>query len=72
MIKALESTPLKVETRVQIQLGVRGNAQVRRSMWIRVDSGRPARWLPFRLVPQRHCPRPQLQPAHELQVDMIR
>ncbi len=30
------------------------------------------RWLPSRLVPHRHGPRAELQPAHELQVDMLR
>src|SRR2546425_12907633 len=28
-----------------------------------------ARWLPSRLIPHRHRPRAELQPAHELQVD---
>jgi hypothetical protein len=28
--------------------------------------------LPFRLIPHRHRPRAKLQPAHELQVDMLR
>jgi hypothetical protein len=30
------------------------------------------RWLPSRLIPHRHCPRAELQPTHELQVDMLR
>ena len=30
------------------------------------------RWLPSRLIPHRHRPRGELQPAHELQVDMLR
>ena len=34
-------------------------------------SGARARPLPSRLVPHRHCPRAELQPAHELQVDML-
>jgi transcriptional regulator with XRE-family HTH domain len=29
-------------------------------------------WLPSRLIPHRHRPRGELQPAHELQVDMLR
>ena len=29
-------------------------------------------WLPSRLVPHCHCPRAELQPAHELQVDILR
>ena len=29
-------------------------------------------WLPSRLIPHRHRPRAELQPAHELQVDMLR
>jgi hypothetical protein len=28
--------------------------------------------LPSRLIPHRHRPRAELQPAHELQVDMLR
>jgi hypothetical protein len=36
------------------------------------DSGWQARWLPSRLVPHRHRPRAELQPAHELQVDTLR
>jgi len=36
------------------------------------DSGHQARWLPFRLIPHRHRPRAELQPAHELQVDTLR
>src|SRR5688572_3021254 len=36
------------------------------------DSGRQARWLPSRLIPHRDCPRAELQPAHEPQVDMLR
>ena len=31
-----------------------------------------AQWLPSRLVPHRHRPRAELQPAHERQVDMLR
>src|SRR5260370_42329775 len=31
-----------------------------------------ARWLPSRLIPHRHRPRAELQPAHELEVDMLR
>jgi hypothetical protein len=31
-----------------------------------------ARWLPFGLIPHRHRPRAELQPAHELQVDRLR
>jgi hypothetical protein len=31
-----------------------------------------SRWLPSRLVPDRHRPRAELQPAHELQVDTLR
>jgi hypothetical protein len=31
-----------------------------------------ARWLPSRLIPHRHHPRAELQPAHELQVDTLR
>jgi hypothetical protein len=31
-----------------------------------------ARWLPSGLVPHRHRPRAELQPAHELQVDTLR
>jgi hypothetical protein len=30
------------------------------------------RWLPSRLIPHCHRPRAELQPAHELQVDMLR
>src|SRR5439155_20903028 len=29
-------------------------------------------WLPSRLIPHRHRPRAELQPAYELQVDMLR
>src|SRR5207249_1026037 len=29
-------------------------------------------WLPSRLIPHRHRPRAELQPAHELQVDTLR
>src|SRR5437016_1861573 len=29
-------------------------------------------WLPSRLIPHRHRPRTELQPAHELQVDTLR
>ena len=29
-------------------------------------------WLPSRLIPQRHRPRAELQPAHKLQVDKLR
>src|SRR5262249_46292528 len=29
-------------------------------------------WLSSRLIPHRHCPRTELQPAHELQVDWLR
>ena len=36
------------------------------------DSGHQARWLPFRLIPHRHRPRAELQPAHELQIDKLR
>ena len=31
-----------------------------------------ASWLPSRLIPHRHRPRAELQPAHELQVDTLR
>src|SRR5215467_14499572 len=31
-----------------------------------------SRWLPSRLIPHRHRPRAELQPAHELQVDRLR
>ena len=34
--------------------------------------GRDTRWLPSRFIPHCHCPRAELQPAHELQVDTIR
>jgi len=30
------------------------------------------RWLPSRLIPHRHCPRAELQPAYELQVETLR
>jgi hypothetical protein len=30
------------------------------------------RQLPSRLIPHRHCPRPELQAAHEPQVNMLR
>jgi len=36
------------------------------------DSGYQARCLPSRLIPHRHRPRAELQPAHELQVDTLR
>jgi hypothetical protein len=36
--------------------------------WIRVQ----CRWLPSWHIPHRHCSRAELQPAHELQVDMLR
>jgi hypothetical protein len=29
-------------------------------------------WLPSRLIPHRHRPRAELQPAYELQVDTLR
>ena len=31
-----------------------------------------SQWLPSRLIPHRHRPRAELQPAHELQVDTLR
>src|SRR5919204_3394201 len=34
--------------------------------------GLEARWLSARLIPHRHRPRAELQPAHEFQIDMIR
>ncbi len=34
--------------------------------------GRACGWLPSRLIPHRHRPRAELQPAYELQVDMLR
>jgi hypothetical protein len=36
------------------------------------NSGSQTRWLPSRLMPHHHRPRAELQPAHELQVDMLR
>ena len=39
---------------------------------MRPARARKPRWLPSRLVPHRHGPRAELQPAHELQVDMLR
>src|SRR6266700_4802109 len=33
---------------------------------------RQSQWLPSRLIPHRHRPRAELQPAHELQVDTLR
>jgi hypothetical protein len=47
------------------------------STWLELlhDAANPvnqAPWLPFRLIPHRHRPRAELQPAHELQVDMLR
>jgi hypothetical protein len=44
------------------------HAHVRRPQLRRHD----AFLLPSRLVPHRHCPRAELQPADELQVDMLR
>src|SRR5438445_1941787 len=44
-------------------------------MAVRYDgTARPvhARWLPSRLIPHRHRPRAELQPAYELQVDTLR
>jgi hypothetical protein len=35
-------------------------------------AARQKEWLPSRLIPHRHCPRAELQPAHVLQVDMLR
>ena len=35
-------------------------------------SGWQARWLPSRLIPHRHHPRAELQPAQEHQVDTLR
>ena len=36
------------------------------------DSGAQAQWLSSRLIPHRHRPRAELQPAHEPQVDTLR
>ncbi len=33
---------------------------------------RIAEWLLSRLITHRHCPRAEFQPAHELQVDLLR
>ena len=41
----------------------------------RVDCGAStvkARWLPSRLISHRHRTRAELQPAHQVQVDMLR
>ena len=40
--------------------------------WIHWMERVKASWLPSRLIPHRHRPRAELQPAHELQVDMLR
>ena len=47
------------------------------STWLELlyDAANPVKhapWLPSRLIPHRHRPRAELQPAHELQVDMLR
>jgi hypothetical protein len=35
-------------------------------------SGQQAQWLLSRLIPHRHRPRAELQPAHEIQIDVLR
>jgi hypothetical protein len=59
----------------------RHRGQVVRRRWIRgrrrgggviLWLGAVGGWLPCRLITQRHRPRAEFQPAHELQVDVFR
>ena len=56
------SSEAKREERVRCTRGL-GGPQLRRH---------EAFLLPSRLIPHRHCPRAEFQPAHELQVDPLR
>jgi hypothetical protein len=48
------------------QGGSEGPNRTADDSWMKFEQ---VRWLPSRLIPHRHRPRAELQPAHELQVD---
>jgi hypothetical protein len=57
------------ELRHVFDAGASGFARSHPQAW---GVGLQARWQPSELIPHRHRPRAELQPAHEVQVDMLR
>ena len=57
------------ELRHVFDAGASGFARSHAPGWV---VGLQARWQPSELIPHRHRPRAELQPAHEVQVDMLR
>src|SRR5262249_24955663 len=68
---ALRSQPAPAKLHTKCITAERPLAPYRRKGDLR-ERRLQSRWLLSRLIPHRHRPRAELQPTHELQVDMLR
>ena len=72
LTRRLLHNPIGISATVAVRRPIASNAPPRNRSTNAPDSSEQAQWLPSRLIPHRHRPRAELQPAHEPQVDMLR